>query len=817
MGLASALNTALTGLTAAETTIDVVGNNLANSNTVGFKASEATFATQFLQTQSLGSSATEEGGSAGTNPRQIGLGTTVAEIRPVFNQGTIEISSNPTDLAIQGDGFFIVEGANGEQLYTRNGIFKMNSESQLITITGHRLLGYTVDEQFDIQVGTLSPLEIRLGAEEVAKATEHVYLEGTLSPNGDVATAAEILQTGSLGDAAYKAADGSGVTFASDVAAGTAVATSGVGGGSMAEGDYHYKIVFYNDNIDSTVDSEGVPSTAIDATVGAGEDQVVLSGLPADASGIYTHHRIYRTTIADPNTYYLVGQQAFGAGDFTDTRSDADIVADGNQLNEALLDFNYGYYITFVDDAGIESRPTELLSYEVVDGRVQISDLPVPAAGDHPTDGWVKRRIYRNLSTSANSYHLVTEINDATTVGLTYTDGASDASIEGNPAIDLDGPKIGTGTLLTNVLSRDGSSYESTFEEGTLEFSGKKGGRSLSSKEFEITDTSTVLDLIDFMVAALGIQESPGPDTLNPIPPSTTLSGVDVEPGGYVTSDGQIRLVANNGTGNAIDIGLSALQLTTADGQQSVNIPFSSLQSAVGEGAVADFIAYDSLGIPISVRLTAVLESRTGSSTTYRWFADSPDNTPTTGVDIAVGTGLITFDGEGNFSAATESTVSIDRTDVASDSPMEFTLDFSQLSGLAADKSTMAIVRQDGSSPGVLTSFIVGEDGLIRGVFSNGITRDLGQIRLARFSNAAGLEQRGQNMFARGVNSGEPVDGDPGEQGIGTIIAGAVELSNTDVGSNLVDLILASTMYRGNTRVISIAQEMLDELLLLRR
>ena len=76
MGLASALTTALTGLTAAETQIDVVGNNLANSQTVGFKASEAIFATQFLQTQGLGSAPSATSG--GTNPRQTGLGTKVA-------------------------------------------------------------------------------------------------------------------------------------------------------------------------------------------------------------------------------------------------------------------------------------------------------------------------------------------------------------------------------------------------------------------------------------------------------------------------------------------------------------------------------------------------------------------------------------------------------------------------------------------------------------------------------------------------------------------------------------------------------------------
>src|SRR6188768_3191161 len=107
MGLSSVFNTAITGLQASETTIDVAGNNVANSNTIGFKASEALFSTQFLQSLSLGSAPTENNG--GTNPRQIGLGTQIAAIRPVFTQGTIAISSSPSDLALQGDGFFCVQ------------------------------------------------------------------------------------------------------------------------------------------------------------------------------------------------------------------------------------------------------------------------------------------------------------------------------------------------------------------------------------------------------------------------------------------------------------------------------------------------------------------------------------------------------------------------------------------------------------------------------------------------------------------------------------------------------------------------------------
>ncbi|MBN2293178.1 MAG: flagellar hook-basal body complex protein, partial [Pirellulales bacterium] len=205
MGLASALSTALTGLTAAETTIDVVGNNLANSNTVGFKSSDAAFASQFLQTMSLGSSPTDTSG--GTNPRQTGLGTMVAEVTPNFNQGTVEISSNPLDMAIQGDGFFIAQGAGGENYYTRNGIFKLNSSNEITTITGNRVMGFGINDDFQIQRTQLVPLEIRLGGAEVAQATQNVYLEGTLTSAGTEADTAEIIKSGILGDSRFTRPD----------------------------------------------------------------------------------------------------------------------------------------------------------------------------------------------------------------------------------------------------------------------------------------------------------------------------------------------------------------------------------------------------------------------------------------------------------------------------------------------------------------------------------------------------------------------------------------------------------------------------------
>ncbi|MEQ8791425.1 MAG: flagellar hook-basal body complex protein [Pirellulaceae bacterium] len=818
MGLASALTTALTGLTAAETTIDVVGNNLANSQTSGFKASDAVFATQFLQTQGLGSAPTTSTG--GTNPRQIGLGTQVAEITPDFTQGTIEVSSNPSDLAIQGDGFFIVQGNTGENLYTRNGNFKTNSENELVTVSGNRLLGFTVDEQFQIQTTQLTPLTIPLGSAAVAQATQNVFLQGTLTPTGDIADTAEVIQSAILGDAAVPRPDTAAVTV--NVAptpdeTGVTVVDTDVSAGTHTEGDvFRYRFTFVDLN-----GTETQASAEIVHTVPAGntlaDNTITLNNLPT-AGGEYANVNIYRTA-AGGTDFFLLDTAAAG-GNYVDDNS---VALSATPLDTTSIDGNYSYLITYARTGEEESRPSLLLGPQnVVNNRIHLSNLPtppVPGPGDaFPAYDMI--RIYRNLSSDANSFFLVGEVAP----GDDFTDNRSDAAISdllnpANKAIDLDGPKLSSNTLLTNVLRRDELDFEAMFTEGTLSFAGRKGGRALDAKEFTITATTTVQELLEFMEDSMGIQtalddpQHPIPGSLNNIAGETTA----LSPGAVI-NNGQIRFVSNNGIDNALSIGLSSFQLDDGSGTiETPNLGFGTIQTAAGQSAVADFVAYDSLGIPLGVRITTVLESRTGSATTYRWFADSADNDPTTGSDISVGTGLITFDGEGNFISSTNSTVSIDRRNIPSSTPLEFELDFNNISGLAAEESTLAAARQDGSAAGKLTSFIIGEDGIIRGVFSSGVTRDLGQIRLARFSNPAGLEQRGQNMFAQGVNSGLPVEGSPGGEGIGQIIAGAVELSNTDIGRNLIDLVLATTQYRGNTRVITTAQQLLDELLNLRR
>lgn len=820
MGLSSVFSTAISGLQASETTIDVAGNNVANANTVGFKSSNVVFATQFLQTLGLGAAPSDTNG--GVNPRQIGLGTQVAAVTPVFTQGTLEISSSPSDLAIQGDGFFIVNGTTGEQLFTRNGKFQVNSQNQLTTVGGERLLGFGVDDRYQIQNTQLVPLTIPLGQAAVAKSTENVYLEGTLTPTGDVADTPEILQSGKLSDGSLPYPTNGTMALStlplSPIAPASAVNVAGTGIGA---GTYRYKIAFVDATGNETVPSSAT-SPAITLTGAAGSDAIDLTGMvDATTSGLsntlYTQKRIYRIDdSASSPVFQLVATVAENQASYTDTTAQATlnavVPAAANDLKGTLDAGDYGYYVTWLNASGDETRPTQLVTQTASAGRrIRLDNIPLPnpaAAG-----GFNQIRVYRSVANNTSQHYLVATLPATQSSYIDTTPDSvltsTDPLVNPNQAktINLDGPKITAGLALVNVRKLENGVYTTPFQTGTLSFTSRKGGRTLATKQLDITSTTTVQNLLDFMRNAMGIQQIVGNE------------------GGNITSDGRLQLTGDNGVDNSLEIGLSGFQLTPSGGgtTQQVNLGFNSTQTAKGQSAVADFLTYDSLGIALNVRVTAVLESRTNTQTTYRWFADSSNNDPSTTngpvaqAAIAVGTGTITFDGEGKFLSASNSSVAIARDNVPSASPLSFKLDFSNLSGLSANTASLAATRQDGFPPGKLASYIIGEDGLIRGVFDNGTQRDLGQIRLARFANPEGLEQKGKNLYAAGVNSGLPVQGNPGNQGTGTIVSGAVELSNTDIGKSLIQLISASTQYRGNARVITAAEQLLDELLNLRR
>lgn len=812
MGLQSALTTALTGLQAAETSIDVVGNNVANSNTVGFKESNVIFATQFLQTQSIGSAPNENRG--GTNPRQIGLGAKVAEIAPDYTQGTIEISSNPLDIAIQGDGFLMVQDLSGRPLYTRNGQLKLNANNEIVTSTGNRVLGYGADDSFNIDESAPVPLTIPLGARRVAQETSNAVLSGVLNPAVDEAATPAVTESEVFSDANIVEPDDSSFTEADVTVTQTptqpVAATSGSAGPGPAAGDYSYRVAFVDSN---GQESSLSPEISVNHTGGAPID---LTSVPAADGSTWVDRVVYRTTDGGGDFYRVGSLGDATTTTFSDAIDDATLTGNAPLNDSVLAPSGYSYYVTFFNPTtGVESRPTSRIGPETISDaaggriRLEFSDIPSPP----PSSGFSEMRVYRNSAGSSNTFRrlpisppLVTDQSDSAYLS-SYVDSFDSAALASQPEINLNGPAANQGTALTDVLVREGDSFVAPFQEGVLRFQPEQAGAKLSQQEMEITSSTTVADLLSFVEETAGIN-------------------TDVQGGGSVEIvDGRIRVTSNLGEQNAVSIPLTAFQLTPTGGSvaSSLGVSFANTQEANGPGTSTEMIVYDSLGAPMNVRLTTILEETSGNSTTYRWFATSGESEPVTGQSIVVGSGTIEFDSEGRLSPGGDPRIVIPREMTASNSPVEIAMDFSGVSSLVERNaqneltSSLSMTSQDGFAPGVLTDFTIAESGRIQGQFSNGVQRDLGQILMARFVNPGGLQQVGDSLFNVGVNSGEPFIGEPGEDGIGTLTAGAVELSNTDIGQNLIELILSSTQYRGGARVITAAQELLDELLALRR
>jgi flagellar hook protein FlgE len=561
--LTSAMNTSVNALALNETAISVIGNNIANADTDGFKASTALFATQLSQTISSGSAPSSTNG--GTNPQQIGLGAGLAEIEANFTQGGITNTSNPSNLAIQGNGFFVLNTASGTA-YTRDGDFSLNANNQLVTAAGADVQGYGVDSSFNLNTTQLQNLSIPLGNLSVAEQTTNLSIQGALIPTGTVGTQGAQLFSDTLGDAG-------------------------------------------NSNADAT------------------------------ASTLLTN---------------------------------------------------------------LENPP-------------------------------------------------------GTTLGIKAGD--------------------------------------------VLQFTPQVGGATLTPVTLDVTSTTTLGDLTSAMDGALGIQSGNG------VPNDPNKQPAAGQPGVNVVN-GQIQIVGNMGTVN--NISFEAGDLT--DNGTTLPINFTQAESANGTSTSTNFVVYDSLGTPITVDMTAVLQSTAPGATTYRYFFTSPNND---GPSTALGTGTIVFGSSGQVVSGGTGSFSVDRSGTAATSPMTVTVNLSGISGIASATagSSLTLASQNGAAPGTLSSYAIEANGIISGTFSNGAIETLGQVVLATFTNNQGLVANGDSTYNVGTNSGPAIVSQPNSSGAGSLKAGAVEQSNTDIGSSLVDLITVSTNYQGAARVISVADQLINDLL----
>jgi flagellar hook protein FlgE len=329
-----------------------------------------------------------------------------------------------------------------------------------------------------------------------------------------------------------------------------------------------------------------------------------------------------------------------------------------------------------------------------------------------------------------------------------------------------------------------------------------KGGASLPKHTFQVgaanttasdDNGTTVQDFLDFLGDTMGIDKTNG--------------------GALTVSGGQINITGNSGTVNDLDIATGTI-IVNAGTSASQPLSFTKARSADGESVRTQFVTYDSLGQAQTVDLSVVLESKANTGTTWRFYAQSDDDTD---LSRLLGNGTLSFDTTGRFKSSTGETFNLDHTATGAVNPQSIKLNFDQPSGtftaLSDTSSRIAALSQDGASIGTLQDFSIDSDGVIVGTFSNSLQRDLGRVALATFVNPQGLEETGSNQYRTTSNSGLASVVKPQSGGAGRIIGGALEGSNVDLSREFINLINASTGYSANSRVLNTSDKLIQDLL----
>ncbi len=254
-----------------------------------------------------------------------------------------------------------------------------------------------------------------------------------------------------------------------------------------------------------------------------------------------------------------------------------------------------------------------------------------------------------------------------------------------------------------------------------------------------------------------------------------------------------------------LPVGGQVLVRETSQINLTGNLNAASLE---GQTVVRNVQIYDGMG---STRTLTLTFEKTAVKNEWEWQVTTDD--PDIDTVNVVGDNTITFTDRGTIDTGEIGTVQINfdpAAPAAPVDPLQFTINMNDVGQLASE-SDVAIFSQDGYPPGRLDSYEFGGDGLIVGIFTNGLTMVLGQVALAKFSNNGGLAREGNTQFRETPASGLAQIGAPNTGGRGSISSGVLEGANVDIGTEFSDLIISQRGFQANARGFTVSDNVLQE------
>lgn len=837
----------VSGLQAHQVAMDVEGNNISNVNTKGFKYSRADFGTMFSQTVKIATAPTD--GRGGSNPLQIGLGVSVSSTTRIHSQGPVQTTSKNTDVAIDGDGFFMVSDDGGLTRYlTRDGDFKLDAYGNFVNNAGFVVQGWNINWDNQTIDSSRSPQNIFIDPGmhiPAAKSTE-VAIKANLNSGLNIGTSSRNL-------------------YALDSVHGWNNKTQR----PEDENDTGTTQFYTTSKNAVEVTEKGVDAGSLFNANGTGLNLREGQGIWVSyADAKFTTDKPANVNVFDPNNHTNQNGSIFW-GD-KDNTVNLDITLNGVNIQNAnirSLDEAIAYINTFT--APNDTRDgTGVKAVKKADG----SGIEfVNDNADGTTDNMKNINLTVNQANTAGERHTITwNAGNNNFTAASAKNGANSVWIPTAANVNGNAESIQIITAHKYVYSSNpvdigpmynpdggpqfqpGAGNNAPTDPASLNYWNAIQGSLKNSDARTFRTTEDLRELLQ-RDARYGVDyDGDGSKTYDADDINQAVKVVVTENGNFAISNANetSTIPANAGAGNTQvttnpkNMSFNITAYSNKQGTVSTNDAFAKIFKAF-DGVLtvggqikeseqlklsafsAGLEIYDSLGSKHTLEVQFVKQSTTqdgGNEWQMIIRVPEPAEINTTGegpTNIIVGTAR--FNNDGSLANYTPKTINFSPNNGAAPN-QQIKLSFGTSGsndGLVSSNSASTLTGQatDGYTSGNLKpdAIRVDDKGNILGEFTNGKTFAVAKIAMASVANNSGLEEIGGNLFKVTANSGAIVVGEAGTGGRGEMKTSALEMSNVDLSRSLTELIIIQRGYQANSKTISTSDQMLQTLIQLKQ